>query len=152
MRISVLFTYTNPAPSDHRKPKGRQPKKAKNRPPASSWLLLGPAGLLAPPGFQAKRKTSGIRVWALPLPKSIRCAAPPPQQHRPPTPLTRTPATFSSTNDAGVNISWSRWGSYWSRLGPLLVSHGGPIRPSWSRLGPYETSPPKRDHLMLRPA
>ena len=58
MRLSVLFNYTNPAPSGHRKPREihqnqwKRAKIAKNRP----WSLL--QGLPVPPGFQTKRKFS----------------------------------------------------------------------------------------------
>jgi hypothetical protein len=41
MRLSVLFNYTNPAPSDHRKPRGnrqKQPKIDLLAPPGSCWL------------------------------------------------------------------------------------------------------------------
>ena len=44
MKISVLFNYTNPAPSDHRR---KQAKTKENRPLGSSWVLLAPWLLLA---------------------------------------------------------------------------------------------------------
>ena len=45
--------------------KGKQAKTKENRPPGSSWFLLGPAGSLASPGFQTKRKLSYIPIIPL---------------------------------------------------------------------------------------
>ena len=40
MRLSFLFNYTNPAPSDHRKPTENKPKHKENRAKKNNFRLV----------------------------------------------------------------------------------------------------------------